>query len=180
MTKSLITGGAGFIGSHLANRLLERGDKVRILDDLSSGSKQNLQSVWNDIEFVEGKVQDFETASNAINGIDSVFHLAAMGSVPRSIALPIETHNANATGTLSMLTAAARGHVQRFVFSSSSSVLWRSPGATKDGVKHRASPLSLCRDQEDGRGVLSRLFRPPWPRNSKPSILQCVWSSATS
>jgi UDP-glucose 4-epimerase len=118
----LVTGGAGFIGSHVVTRLLDEGRDVRVLDNLSTGRRSNLASVAREIDFVEGDIRDLASVSDAVRGCDAVVHLAAVPSVPRSIADPVTTHEANATGTLNVLLAARNGGASRFVFASSSSI----------------------------------------------------------
>lgn len=121
--RALVTGGAGFIGSHLVERLLERGYRVRVLDNLSTGSLENLSRVRDDLDgFSSGDIRSDEACFDMVRGCDWVFHLAALGSVPRSIAEPVTTHRVNVDGTLNLLRAAAGHGVERFVFASSSSV----------------------------------------------------------
>ncbi|MBM3673094.1 MAG: SDR family oxidoreductase [Actinobacteria bacterium] len=115
----LVTGGAGFIGSHLVDALVERGDSVRVLDDLSNGRAENVNPA---AQLFEGDVADHELAQHAVDGVEIVFHQAALGSVKRSIENPLATHHANLDGSLSMLQAARRAGVRRFVAASSSSV----------------------------------------------------------
>src|SRR3954454_14031277 len=117
----LVTGGGGFIGSHLAQRLLERGDEVRILDSFATGRRANLTHL-PDVEVVEGDVQSFERAHHAVRGCDAVLHQAALPSVPRSIQDPLTTSAVNVTGTLNVLLAARDARVGRVVYASSSSV----------------------------------------------------------
>ena len=116
----LITGGAGFIGSNLARTALLAGHEVVVLDDLSTGYAANLDGL--DVRFHEGSVNDADVLATALVGVDSVVHLAALGSVPRSILDPVATHVANATGTLSVLEGARRADVRHVLTSSSSSV----------------------------------------------------------
>lgn len=121
----LITGGAGFIGSNIVEYLLGNGaKKVRVLDNLSNGFMVNIESFLNipEFEFIEGDITDPEVCRVACEGIDLVSHQAALGSVPRSIAFPLNTHAANSTGFLNMLVAARDAGVERFVYASSSSV----------------------------------------------------------
>ena len=120
--KILVTGGAGFIGSHLAEALVARGHHVRVLDDLSGGRRENLREVRTDVEFMRGDCADLEAARRAVRGIEVVYHEAAVPSVPRSVADPILSHRANATATLTMLVAARDAGVRRFIYAGSSSV----------------------------------------------------------
>ncbi len=120
--KALITGGAGFIGSHLAELLAGEGWEVRILDNLSSGSTANLSHLRNNIELITGDIRDQNTCLLACKGMDVVFHLAAIASVVRSVEDPALSHDVTLTGTLNMLLAARDSGVRRFVFSSSSAV----------------------------------------------------------
>jgi UDP-glucose 4-epimerase len=118
----LVTGGAGFIGSHLVDALVARGDRVRVLDDLSSGHEENLAAVRSKVDFVRGSVVDPATVARALAGVSKVFHLAACPSVPKSYAEPEFCHAVNATGTLQVVVAAARAKCARLVFASSCSV----------------------------------------------------------
>jgi nucleoside-diphosphate-sugar epimerase len=120
--KILVTGGAGFIGSHLAEALVGRGHRVRVLDDLSAGRRPNLRAVRDDVDFMRGNCADLETARRATRGMDVVYHEAAVPSVARSVADPVLSHRANATATLTMLVAARDGGVRRFIYAGSSSV----------------------------------------------------------
>lgn len=125
MNKALVTGGAGFIGSHLVERLAREGWRVRVLDDFSSGALSNLGEKLLDrgeVEIVEGDVRDVDTCYAACRDMDAVFHLAAISSVASSIAAPLSTHDINLGGTLNILCAARDMHVRRLVFSSSASV----------------------------------------------------------
>jgi nucleoside-diphosphate-sugar epimerase len=120
--RCLVTGGAGFIGSNLVRALLERGSAVRLLDNLSTGRRENLDDVADDIELIEGSVQHLATVGRATEGVSRVFHEAAIPSVARSVAAPLASHEANATGTLNVLIAARDAGVERVVYASSSSV----------------------------------------------------------
>ena len=122
MQKALVTGGAGFIGSHLVKELVKRGVKVRILDNVSSGNIGNLEGLGSKIEFVEGDIRNAIACRNACRGVDAVFHMAALVSVPQSVADPIMSDAINSGGTLNMLIAARDCEVKRFVFSSSSAI----------------------------------------------------------
>ncbi len=122
----LVTGGAGFIGSHIAQRLLERGDGVRLVDDFSTGRRENIvrltASPGAQVEVIEGTIVDPEICRRAVAGVSYVIHQAALASVPRSLADPIGTHRANVGGTLQLLVAARDAGVERFVYAGSSSV----------------------------------------------------------
>jgi UDP-glucose 4-epimerase len=121
MLQCLVTGGAGFIGSHLATRLLAEGWQVRILDNLSTGSVANFAHIEADVDFIEGDISNPVTAALAVKGMDVVFHQAALASVPMSLEKPLEVHKACATGTLTILDAARREGVRRVVYAASSS-----------------------------------------------------------
>ena len=118
--KVLVTGGAGFIGSNLVRALLERGDTVRVLDNFATGDRDNLDGV--DAEVVEGELRSYERVHNAVRGAEVVFHLGALGSVPRSVQDPLTTSAVNVEGTLNVLLAARDEGVGRVVYASSSSV----------------------------------------------------------
>jgi UDP-glucose 4-epimerase len=122
VTHVLVTGGAGFIGSNLARRLLERGDDVRVLDNFSTGNRRNLADVADEIEIVEGELRSYERVHNATRGIEIVYHQGALPSVPRSVQDPLTTSAVNVEGTLNVLLAARDEGVRRVVFASSSSV----------------------------------------------------------
>jgi nucleoside-diphosphate-sugar epimerase len=119
----LVTGGAGFIGSNIVETLLRKGEKVRILDDFSTGKRGNLSfDVKTAVEVIEGDIRDLETCRRAVKNVRYVLHHAALGSVPRSVEDPLTTHEINVQGTLNMLLASRDGGVHRFVYASSSSV----------------------------------------------------------
>jgi len=121
MRTCLVTGGAGFIGSHIAEALVRRGDKVRVLDNLSTGSRGNLRHIEADIEFMEGDIADTAVVSQAVSGVDCVFHQAALASVPFSIKRPLDTNRACVTGTVNLLFASHQAGVRRVVYAASSS-----------------------------------------------------------
>jgi len=118
----LVTGGAGFIGSHIVERLAREGHRVRVLDNLFSGKEANVQSISGDVELLRADIRDASSVAAATDGVDVVFHEAALGSVPRSVADPRTTHEVNLTGTLNVLLAARDARVRRVVYASSSSV----------------------------------------------------------
>jgi UDP-N-acetylglucosamine 4-epimerase len=124
----LVTGGAGFIGSNMAEALLKRGEKVRVLDNFLTGKRSNLSFPRaEEIEIMEGDIRSPETCRKALEGMDRVIHLAALGSVPRSVEDPLLTNESNITGTLNLLVASRDCGVRRFVYASSSSVYGDQP-----------------------------------------------------
>ncbi len=131
MAKVLVTGGAGFIGSHLTSALVDRGDEVIVLDNLSTGRRENLGHLEGRFELIQGDVLEPETLRRAMSGVELVFHQAALASVPRSIAAPLETHAACATGTLNVLEAARANGVRRVVYAGSSSAYGDQPFQSK-------------------------------------------------
>ncbi len=139
--KVLVTGGAGFIGSNLVRSLLARGDAVRVLDDFSTGKRENLAGLEGELEIIEGDIRNEATCSEACRGVEAIFHQAAIGSVPRSIEDPLTTHRVNVDGTLNLLIAAREARVKRFVYASSSSVYGDAPEKAKD-ESLRPRPLS--------------------------------------
>ncbi|MFN0085571.1 MAG: SDR family oxidoreductase [Blastocatellia bacterium] len=137
----LVTGGAGFIGSHIAEALVKRGDRVRVLDNLMTGHRHNLAHLADKVEFIEGDIRDPEATRSAMEGIQIVFHEAAIPSVPRSVSEPRLNHDANVNGTFNVLMAARDAGVRRVVYAASSSAY----GDTEVLPKHEAmlpSPLS--------------------------------------
>jgi nucleoside-diphosphate-sugar epimerase len=127
----LVTGGAGFIGSSLARALVNRGETVRVIDNLSSGKRANVADIEDRIEFIEGDILDDKTMDRALAGVEVVFHEAAIPSVPRSMANPVASHQANASGTLLVLEAARRQGVKRVVYAGSSSAYGETPTLPK-------------------------------------------------
>ena len=139
----LVTGGAGFIGSNLTESLLKLGANVTVFDNLETGRKSNIEEFFGhpNFTFIEGDIRDYDACLNAVKGIDVISHQAALGSVPRSIEFPHNTHAVNATGFLNMLHAAKESGVKRFVYASSSSVY----GDSQSSPKHEGdegNPLS--------------------------------------
>jgi UDP-glucose 4-epimerase len=178
MTRVLVTGGGGFIGSNLVRGLLERGDDVRVLDNFSTGNRANLEDV--DVEIVEGELRSYERVHNAVRGVEVVFHLGALGSVPRSVQDPLTSSAVNVEGTLNVLLAARDEGVRRVVYSSSSSVY----GSRRDlPVKESQAPdpispygvaklaaerycVSFSRVYESFETVVLRYFNVFGPRQS--------------
>lgn len=141
MAKYLVTGGAGFIGSHIAERLVKRGDSVRVYDNLSTGTTENFAHLGDAVEFVEGDLQDVDKMAAAVEGIDVVFHQGALASVPRSIDRPLDSHDACVTGTVVLLDSCRKAGVRRVVYAASSSAYGDSPIMPK-AEAHLPGPLS--------------------------------------
>jgi UDP-glucose 4-epimerase len=137
----LVTGGAGFVGSHIAAALAGAGERVRVLDDLSTGHAENLEEVGGDIEFVRGGLTEPEALGRALRGVEVIFHEAAIPSVPRSVEDPEATHRACVDGTFALLVAARRAGVRRVVYAASSSAYGDQPSASKS-EEMRPEPLS--------------------------------------
>jgi nucleoside-diphosphate-sugar epimerase len=157
----LVTGAAGFIGSHLCDALVSVGARVRTLDNLATGHRRNLESVRDSIEFVEGDIRDAETCRRACDGVELVFHQAALGSVPRSVKDPATTIAVNVGGTANVFVAARDAGARRVVYASSSSVYGDSEGLPKrEGEEGRVlSPYALSkRMDEELADVFSRCF----------------------
>ncbi|MSR36376.1 MAG: SDR family oxidoreductase [Gemmatimonadetes bacterium] len=146
-TTAVVTGGAGFIGSHLVDRLLADGARVRVLDDFSTGRRENLAHVLDRIELIEGSVTDPSSCAAACAGAQFVFHEAAIPSVQRSVADPMRTHEVGATGTLRMLVAAKEARVRRFVYAGSSSAYGDTPTLPKqeDMAERPLSPYAVAK-----------------------------------
>ncbi|MBI3833294.1 MAG: SDR family oxidoreductase [Planctomycetes bacterium] len=141
MAKALVSGGAGFIGSHIATRLVELGHQVRVLDNFSTGNRRNLEHLAGRHELIEGDLRDAEVCFRACEEIEYVFHEAALGSVPKSIEEPLPSHDCNIGGTFNILLAAVKQKVRRFIYAGSSSAY----GDTEVSPKHEGltpSPLS--------------------------------------
>ncbi len=178
MAKVLVTGGAGFIGSNLVRALVERGDTVRVLDNFSTGNRANLDGL--DIEIVEGELRSYERVHNAVRKAEVVYHLGALGSVPRSVQDPLTSSAVNVEGTLNVLLAARDEGVRRVVFSSSTSVYGssRTLPTTEDTPPDPISPygvaklaaerycVSFSRVYESFESVVLRYFNVFGPRQS--------------
>ena len=184
--KALVTGGAGFIGSNVVRALLGRGDDVRVLDNFSTGSRANLAGLG--VEVVEGELRSYERVHAAVRGVEVVFHLGALGSVPRSVQDPLTSSAVNVEGTLNVLLAARDENVRRVVFSSSSSVygssgeLPRTEEMAPDpispyGVAKLAAErycVSFSRVYESFETVVLRYFNVFGPRQSPYSQYAAV------
>jgi len=129
--KVLVTGGAGFIGSNLAEALIDRGAKVSIVDNFVTGFRENLEEIRGSFDFIEADIADQEYAAKAVAGVDVIFHEAALPSVPRSVANPVETHQACVNGTFNLLVAAKETGVRRFIYAASSSAYGDQPTLPK-------------------------------------------------
>lgn len=141
MPNALVTGGAGFIGSHIVEELLRRGHHVRVLDNFSTGKRENLVNIQQKIELIEGDLTDGNVVSQAVRGMDYVFHLGAIPSVVRSVENPFQSHQANVLGTLNVLLACRENKIKRLVYSSSSSLYGDQPILPKE-ESMKPDPLS--------------------------------------
>lgn len=139
--KYLVTGGGGFIGSHIVESLVNDGQDVRVLDNFLTGKRENIAGFLDSIELIEGDIRDFGTCEKALDGVDFVLHQAALPSVPRSVADPVLTNAINVAGTLNMLVASKNAKIKKFVFASSSSVYGDDPSLPKKEGKEGV-PLS--------------------------------------
>ncbi len=137
----LVTGGAGFIGSSIARALIARGDGVRIVDNFSTGKRENLADIASRIELLEGDIRDDKLLARAMGGVDVVFHEAAIASVPASMAEPLENHAVNATGTMRVLESARHAGVRRVLYAASSAAYGDEPGLPKVETM-RPAPIS--------------------------------------
>ncbi len=131
MATVLVTGGAGFIGSHIADALAARGDRVRVLDNLSTGRRENLSQSASRIDFIQGDLTDAAVVARAVAGVDCVFHQAALASVPRSVEHPLDTNSACVTGTLVLIDESRKAKVRRIVYAGSSSAYGDQPTSSK-------------------------------------------------
>ena len=184
--RALVTGGGGFIGSNLVRALVERGDEVRVLDNFSTGNRANLEGL--DVDVVEGELRSYERVHNAIRGVDVVFHLGALGSVPRSVQDPLTSSAVNIEGTLNVLLAARDEGVRRVVYSSSSSVYGtrRTLPVREEDAPDPLSPygvaklsaerycVSFARVYESFETVVVRYFNVFGPRQSPHSQYAAV------
>lgn len=162
-TKFLVTGGAGFIGSNLTEAILNLGYKVRVLDNFSTGKRENIEEFLNNenFELLEGDIRDIETCRKACEGVDYVLHQAAWGSVPRSIKMPVLYEEINVKGHLNMMEAARENKIKKFVYASSSSVYGDHPVLPKkEGVEGNIlSPYALTKKvNEEFADLYFRLY----------------------
>jgi len=187
MRTFLVTGGAGFIGSHLTAALVERGDRVRVIDDLATGSLQNLAGFEQKIEIVQRSILDEKSLMDAVTGVDCIFHLAALPSVSRSMENPLASHAVCATGTLQVLEAARRVGARRVVYASSSSIYGDQPTLMRNEIDQPAplSPYAVakltgehyCRIYAQSFGVETvalRFFNVFGPRQDPTSVYSAV------
>lgn len=151
MAKFLITGGAGFIGSNIAEELIKRGEKVRIIDNFSTGKKENIEEFKDKIELIEGDLRDINDLKKAVEGVDYVLHQAALSSVPRSIKDPLSSNINNIDGTLNLLVVAKEVGVKRVVIASSSSVYGDTQvlPKTEDMMPNPLSPYAVTKYVEE-------------------------------
>jgi len=147
MARYLVTGGAGFIGSHIAERLVQAGESVLVLDNLSTGRRTNIEAFEAQLTFIEGDIRDPRVVGEAMRGVDYVLHQAALASVPRSLEDPLTTSDVNVNGTLNLLDAARRQGVKKFVYASSSSVYGDSETLPKveDMAPQPKSPYAVSK-----------------------------------
>jgi UDP-glucose 4-epimerase len=148
----LVTGGGGFIGSHLAERLLREGYDVRLIDNFSTGRRSNIAGIAEEIDLVEGDLQSYERAHNAVRDCEAVFHQAALPSVPRSVQDPLTSTMVNVVGTLNVLLAARDAGVRRVVFASSSSIYGANPDLPKreDMAGLPIAPYAVSKQAAEG------------------------------
>jgi nucleoside-diphosphate-sugar epimerase len=151
-TRALVTGGGGFIGSSLVDRLLEDGHDVRVLDNFATGDRSNLDHVAGQFELIEGDIQSYERVHNSVRGCEVVFHQAALPSVPRSVQDPLTSNAVNITGTLNVLLAARDEGVRRVVFASSSSTYGANPTLPKreDMAAQPIAPYAVSKLAAEG------------------------------
>lgn len=159
--KFLVTGGAGFIGSNIVGELLKRNYEVKVLDNFSTGKRENLKDYGNNIELIEGDIRSYHIVKDAVTDVDVILHQAALPSVPRSINDPITSNEVNVTGTLNILEAARKNNVQKIVFASSSSVYGDNPKLPKDEsmIPNPLSPYAVSKlSGEKYCNVFTRIY----------------------
>ena len=159
--KFLVTGGAGFIGSNIVGELLKRNYEVKVLDNFSTGKRENLKDYGSNIELIEGDIRSYHIVKDAVADVDVILHQAALPSVPRSINDPITSNEVNVTGTLNILEAARKNNVQKIVFASSSSVYGDNPKLPKDEsmIPNPLSPYAVSKlSGEKYCNVFTRIY----------------------
>jgi UDP-glucose 4-epimerase len=159
--KFLVTGGAGFIGSNIVGELLKRNYEVKVLDNFSTGKRENLKDYGSNIELIEGDIRSYHIVKDAVTDVDVILHQAALPSVPRSINDPITSNEVNVTGTLNILEAARKNNVQKIVFASSSSVYGDNPKLPKDEsmIPNPLSPYAVSKlSGEKYCNVFTRIY----------------------
>ena len=159
--KFLVTGGAGFIGSNIVSVLVEKGYKVKVLDNFSSGKRENLKGFENDIELIEGDIRSYHIVQESLKDVDIVLHQAALPSVPRSIKDPITSNEVNINGTLNILEASVAAKVRRVIYASSSSVYGDNPQLPKHEsmMTNPLSPYAVSKlSGEKYCSVFSRIY----------------------
>ena len=179
MANYLVTGGAGFIGSHLAEELVRRGERVRVVDNLSTGKRQNLAHLPS-VEFVEGDLADLDVARRAVQGIDYVLHQAAIPSVPRSVQDPITSNRANIDASLNVLVAARDAGVKRVVYAGSSSAYGNTPTLPKVETMPTAPLSPYALQKLVGGAVLPDVHTALRPRDGDDPLLQRLRAAAGS
>jgi UDP-glucose 4-epimerase len=176
----LVTGGAGFIGSSIARALIARGDGVRILDNFSTGKRENIADIAQRIELLEGDIRDDRVLARATGGVEVVFHEAAIASVPQSMAEPLENHAVNATGTMRVLEAARHAGVRRVVYAASSAAYGDDPGLPKVETM-RPAPISPYGATKLAGEVAMQVYAARVrPGDRLPPLLQCLRPAAGS
>jgi len=183
----LVTGGAGFIGSNLVDGLLSQGFRVRVLDNLSTGKKENLDQVLSRIDFIQGDLRNDKDVKKAVRGVRYVFHMGAISNVPQSVDQPLVTHEVNVTGTFRLLQASREAGVKRFIFTSSSSIYGETKKfpSTEEILPRPESPYAAskimgeyyCRNFSTLYGletVALRYFNVFGPRQNPKSRYACV------
>ncbi len=183
----LVTGGAGFIGSSLVDALLSRGFRVRVLDNLSTGKKENLVEALSRIDFIQGDLRNDKDVKRAVRGVHYVFHMGAISNVPQSVDQPLVTHEVNVTGTFRLLQASRDAGVKRFIFTSSSSVYGETEKfpSNEEDLPRPESPYAAskimgeyyCKNFSELYGletVSLRYFNVFGPRQNPKSRYACV------
>ena len=164
--KYLVTGGGGFIGSNIVERLVREGHDVRVLDNFATGRRENLDSLQGKFVLIEGDIRDYWTVEEAVSGVDFVLHQAALGSVPRSVKNPLTSNEVNVNGTLNVLAAARRAKVKKLILASSSSI-YGDAKALKKSETLPFAPLSPYAATKVAGEYYARLF---WELYKVPTV----------